>query len=324
MCKQFFCAISFLIFSTALFCQNENTDSTKIRSFADKIILKANIETRNTDYSVKSANENFQLSTNNEYRLFVSFDYQFIGFTIGYSPKFLPDNNDNNLQGKSTFNDFQFRFFLGNWVQRLQYSKTKGFYVQNTGDFLNNWTQGVDPFIQLPDFTTYFWGGSTSYILNPNFSFRNIVYNTEWQLKSAGSFVPSLKYGFTKITSPISTSEVSEQDLDLRFSPEYYQAWVLHKNWFVAPYFAPSLGIRFSTDKENDTITDRNTYFTVGLGGGLQLGYSSERMIFGIAMEFDSTFYNEANKTNVVNDQFYGKAYLGFRLEAPKFVQKLF
>ena len=110
-------------------------DSTRIVSFVDKIILKANIDSQIESYSINSLDESIRLLTNNQYKLFLSLDYEFIGFSIGVSPKFLPDNNDNDLRGESSYNDFRFRFFLGNWAQSLEYSKTKGFYVENTGDF---------------------------------------------------------------------------------------------------------------------------------------------------------------------------------------------
>ena len=314
-----------VLFLTFALIHSQNVrDSTAILSFVDKIILKANIDTQVESFIVNSANENFTLSTNNQYKLFLSLDYEFIGFSVGVAPKFFPDNNDNALRGESSFNDFQFRFFLGNWVQRIEYSKAQGFYVENTEDFVPNWIEGVDPYLQLPDFTTASWGGSTSYVLNPRFSFRNVVYNTEWQLQSAGSFIPTLHYRYNQVSFSLEDSRFSEDNYDVRFSPDYYYTWVFRKNWFLTSFISPSLGIQFSTSSENQSNEERNTYIPFGLRGGLQLGYSSKKIIFGINFEFNSIYYDEDNQTEIVNDWAYGKLYFGIRLEPSKFVKTLF
>jgi len=184
------------------FGQNKREiDSTYILSFVDKIIVKVNIDTQLESFTIRSNNEpDIKIATNNQIRLNLSLDYEFIGASIGFSPKFIPGNNDDNLKGKSSFIDYKFRFFFGNWTQEIQYRRNEGFYVENTNDFQTNWISGRDPFIQFSDLKSILWRGSTSYVLNPNFSLRNVVYNTEWQLKSAGSFVPTLKYNFTRLS----------------------------------------------------------------------------------------------------------------------------
>lgn len=304
----------------------ENKDSTSILSFTDKIIVRANVDTQTESYSYQSKNNSdFRLVANNQFRLVLSLDYEFIGASIGYSPEFLPGNNDNSLKGKSSYEDYSFRFFFGNWTQELQYKKVQGFYIENTNDFIPNWIDGQDAYLQLSDLKTIFWGGSTSYVLSPNFSLRNLLYNTEWQQKSAGSFIPTLRYDFTRLSGTLGDSKSYENSFDVRIAPDYYYTLVLHENWFVSFYASPSFGIRFSQDGDDATdVNENKIYWPISLDGGLQIGYSDSKFIYGANLKFETTWYNEDNATNITNDTMFAKIYFGYRFNAPKKVEKIF
>ena len=99
MNKISFLVILLLNISNAV-SQNERIkDSTSILSFTDKIIIKANLDTQTDSYSIQSENNSeLHLSANNQFRLLLSLDYEFIGASSGFSPKFLPGNNDNDLK----------------------------------------------------------------------------------------------------------------------------------------------------------------------------------------------------------------------------------
>lgn len=143
--------------------------------------------------------------------------------------------------------------------------------MENTGEFLANWTEGIDPFLQLPDLKYQKWGMSTSYVLNPNFSFRNVLYQTEWQKKSAGSIVPTLFYSYDRISYTFEDISRAEKDIfPIRLSLAYYYTLVVKENWFIGASLSPSAGIRFSKLKltVNDLQTsENNVRFTNTLGG---------------------------------------------------------
>ena len=287
-------------------------------------MLKADINTQADSYSIQSENNsNYIISTNNQFRLVLSLNYDFIGATIGFSPKFIPGNNDNDLKGESSYQDFRFRFFLGKWVQELQYRKIEGFYIVNTKDLIPNWVDGNDPYIQFPNLKTIFWGGSTSYILNPKFSLKNLVANTEWQRKSAGSFIPTLNYGYTHLSGTIGESKTYENSFDISIAPQYYYTLVIHQNWFVSFSTSPSFGIRFTKYVEDGKdLKENNIYLPISFDGGLQIGYSSNKFVYGGNLKFETTWYNEDSKTNISNDRVFGKIYFGYRFDAPKKVEK--
>lgn len=325
--NRIFFLVFFLINIVNTKSQNrQNKDSTSILSFTDRIIIKTNINTQTDSYSIQSENgPNLQLFTNSQLRLVLSLDYEFIGASIGFSPKFLPGNNDNNLKGKSAYKDHSFRFFLGNWTQEFQYKKVKSFYVENTKDLILDWIEGQDMYLQFPDFKTVFWGGYTSYVLNPKFSLRNVVYNTEWQRKSAGSFVPTFRYGYTQLSGTIGNTQSYENMYDIAIAPDYYYTAVIQKKWFVSFYASPSFGIRFSENGERGIdAKENNIYFPLSFDGGLQLGYSSHKFIYGANLKFETTWCDENSMTNITNNVLYAKIYFGYRFDTPKKVKKTF
>mgnify|MGYP000918688844 FL=1 len=319
-----------VIFSINSFSQNSTTlDSTSILSYGDKLVVKLNIDTQSNTYLIndKLANTNLVVTPNNSLRFSLSLDYEFIGVSIGFSPKFLPGNDDDDVKGKSSFTDYGFRFFLGNWTQELIYSNIQGYYIENTQDFFPGWEENKDPYLQFPDLKAIQWGGSTSYILNERFSFRNIVYQTEWQRKSAGSFIPKLAYNFNRFSNKINDLKSIENAFDIKIAPSYYYTLVMHRNWFVSAFLSPAIGMRFSKSmevKNGVTLEDKNQHFIKTLDCGLQLGFSSDKFIFGLNLNFDGNWYNEDKTTNIEDDKFYAKIYFGYRFDSPKVIRKLF
>ena len=322
-------AVCFLFKATSVHGQKRwEKDSTYITSYADKFVLKLNVDTQTSSYELRDlSGRALNLEHNNTYRLHVSLDYQFFGLSFGIAPDIFGGNNSLNLKGESSFNDFRFRAALGKWVQGFQFSTIKGFYVDNTGDFVPDWIEGVDPYIQIPDFTNRIYGMSTHYVLNPNFSFRNILYNTEWQKKSAGSFIPSLFYGFEDFEYTFDGVKSDENIFQVRLALPYYYTFVLDENWFFGGNLSPSLGVSFSRYKEDVAdmrIEENNTYVTRGIEGGLQLGYAAERWVFGTSLVFDINGYNQQRLGSVENNKLFAQVYVGYRLNTPGFIDRAY
>lgn len=304
-------------------------DTSRLVSYADKIIIKVNVDTQTDAFTlIDNRDQNdFTITPNSNYRLFLSLDYQFLGASIGFAPTFFTDNQDEFLKGESSFENYQFRFFLGQWVQGIYYKKIKGYYVENTQDYIPDWEEGVDPYIQFSNLKNYRWGMSTSYVFNKNFSYRNVTYQTEWQKKSAGSFIPSLYYDYNKFSFSIEDVYSEEENFNARLALVYHYTYVFKEHWFLSANLGPSIGFRYSeeTTKDNSTtLNDYHTYFTRFLEGGLQLGYSSKRVIVGCRFHFNSNWYNQDRNVSVSNDSFYGLAYIGYRFNTPKFIDKAY
>lgn len=324
--KCLFLMLFVLSFSKS-FSQNESPkDTVNFIYYHDKIMVRANLSTQTDAYFLNNKKgPNLDLEINNYYKLFLSIDYKFIGFSYGFYPKFFGGNNDEDLKGKFSFSDYNFRFFLGRWIQTAQFSKAKGYYVANMSDFDPDWVEGKDPYIQFPDFKTLQYEMSTSYLFNPKFSLKSITSFTEWQQKSAGSFIPSLIYSYNRITSKTETLDGEQKEFDIRLAAGYYYNFIIYKNFYIAPHLAPSIGVKFLNDKSISSgveNVEKETYLTQNLEGGLKMGFNSDRILFGASLNFNSSSYNEDKATAVTNDKVYGLLYFGYRFDAPEFISK--
>ncbi|UNY98172.1 DUF4421 domain-containing protein [Zhouia spongiae] len=325
-----------LLSLSPLFGQDTETkqDTFPVISYYDKIMFKANVDTRADSYFSKRSTPNQEelgIMNNNSLRTFFILNYRFLSVSFGFSPKFLPGNDDDDLKGASSFNDLKFRLFFGKWIQELHYSKVSGFYVTNTDDFLPGWQEGVDPYIQLPGLSITSWGGTTGYVMNPEYSLKSIYFQTEWQKKSSGSLIPSVSYyydhyavrgkEFTNISSV-------ENIFTLSAAMSYYYTWVIHNRWYIAPYATTLTGVKFSNykpDRSNNLYTEKNTYFSMAIEGGLQIGYNAPRFFLGTAFNLNSNWYTSGSKNNrLINDKIYGLVYIGYRFNAPEFIKKTF
>ena len=219
-------------------------DTVYKTDFSNKMVLKINANTRTDNYILENANSatRYKLEPNSVIQLNFSLNYDFLSLNIGFSPRFLSGNE--SLKGKSKFSTYQFRFFFNRLVQELHYRGTKGYYVANTRDFVPNWQKGSDPYIRYPNFKSIQATGATAYILNPHFSLKSLIHHTEFQKKSAGSFVPELRYGYYKIANLIDGQETFDKAVQFELAASYYYNWVIEKNWFVALIFhhRPDIG----------------------------------------------------------------------------------
>lgn len=317
----------FVLSFAPLFSQNETKkDTVNFIYYPDKIMIRANLSSHTDAYFLDNKKgSNLDLETNNSYKLFLSIDYKFIGFSYGFYPKFFGANKDEDLKGKSSFSDYNFRFFLGRWLQTVNYSKTKGYYVANMSDFNPEWVEGKDPYLQFPDFKTVQYGMSTSYLFNPKFSLKSITSFTEWQKKSAGSFIPSLLYTYNRIISQAEDLNGKQKEFDIRLAAGYYYNFIIHKNFYIAPHLSPSVGVKFLNDKSvalGVESIEKETYFTKNIEGGIKIGYNSERILFGLSLNFDDSSYNQDKTTVITNNKVYGLLYFGYRFDAPGFISK--
>lgn len=297
-------------------------DSTYITVFNESIISKISV---NTQANVLTILDNqkaaYRLVTNNNYRVNLYVDYDFLGFSYGFAPNFIPENNDDNRRGSSTLKELNFRFIFRRWIQTIQNKTEKGFYAENTKDLLDNWNADNDTFILFPELQTKLWEGTTSFLFNPNFSIKNSLNNNEWQRKSAGSFIPTLKYSYSEISSDFEALKKHNQTLQFYLIPNYFYTWVIKENWFITTTAGAAFGLNFAL-QSNFEKTD--TYIPFLINGSLQGGYNSNNLTFGANLLINSTHHNYFNKESVINDNVYFNFYLGYRFNSPKSVKTFF
>jgi len=325
--KSSFVSVLFFLFSSVIFSQNNTLkDTTHFVFYPDKILIRTNLSTQ-TDAQVleDKKGDNLDLETNNSYKLFLSVDYKFIGFSYGFYPKFFGGNNDEDIKGKSSFSEYSFRFFLGKWLQTIDYSKIRGYYVENTQDFLPDWEPEKNPYLQFPNLKTIKYGMATSYIFNPKFSLKSITSFTEWQKESAGSFIPTLIYDYKKISFSSETIISSQNEYDVSVGAGYFYNFIIRKRFYIAPNLTTGIGAKFTNSKSEESgnqTKENDNYFATNIAGGIKIGYNSDRILFGASFNFDTNLYKQRQNENIHNDKTYGLLYFGYRFDAPKFISK--
>lgn len=321
--------ISFACFFA--FGQKRVRDSTAIESFTDKFIVKINLDSKTDSYLASGIQGGPDLKVESNYgsSLFLSLDFQIIGLSLGFAPSFLPGNGNEELKGESSFIDIKPRLAFKKWLIELRYSRVTGYYVENTEDFIPDWEENEDPYLLIPDLSNTIYGVTISHIFNPNFSYKNIFFQNERQRKSAGSFIPTFQYIYNKFTFILEDipDDINYRDnsSDLSLGMGYYYTLVLGDKWFIAPNISPSAGVSFSKNRItlNATSTeDSTTFFKTALESGLQIGYASERVIFGVTFNYDLYWYDGEENTFVDNNKTYALLYFGYRFNSPRFVTK--
>ena len=317
-----FILLNFCIF---IFAQNDSIND-KVISYDDKIIFRLNLDTNIDNYVISSREINIKprLELNNQINTTFGLDYKIISATISFAPHFFPGNN-NDLKGKSSFTSYNFRFFPKNIIQTLSYENSKGFYISNTQDFVSNWQKDKDPYLTFPNLGIQSFGGSTSYIFNNNFSLKGIYYQKEWQEKSSGSFVPSLNYEYVIFSDNQNSIKSKEYQLNLSFDAGYYYNYLITKHINIAPFIFAGLGKKWSSYKNDVTKNEREkqNYFTQDFGGGIHLGYNSEKIFFGSKFNYSGNHYKD-DSSNIINNNFYVLFFLGYRLNPPSKVKKVY
>ena len=197
--------------------------------------------------------------------------------------------------------------FIGQWMQNLDYYRQKGFTVELDGQ--SSYFRGLE---------TWKAGGRTSYIFNKNFSFRAIGAQNEWQVKSAGSFVPRLAYYYTRYKLDESGLTEDASTINVALSPGYYYNWAITKNILLSGGLTVGAGISFSEGQG----TEDTTSLLVESTARIVLSYNSNSFFGGITSNAH-IFGHDIDPTTYLSDELvYAEIYIGYRFNAPKSVLK--
>jgi hypothetical protein len=339
-CKYTIHLLSVLLFlafySNQAFTQNV-ADSTHISKPAivylvkvDTIIsVKLNANTEFEQFVQTVNNVTYDIRPNITLGTKIAFSYRFISFGIGFKPKFIPGNNDNDMQGKTRTLSFGTNIITSHWMQELQFAYIRGFYVHNTGDFFPEWVEGTDPYIQLPENKYAVLRGSTAYKINKNYSVKSISSKTEIQLKSCGSLVPVLAYDYYEMDNkkddqPQSHSQFSS-NFDMVASVGYMYTFVIMSKFYVSAALFGGAGFhhtylltRIPPDEQKDKYTDPLIRMQERIG----IGYNSKKFFSGVELFSSQSSHSETNNiVNVTAMRTSFQVFAGYRFNAPKFLK---
>lgn len=319
----FFCAIN----SFAQESNQKKIDTTFIDHYTKKISLRVNASTDIQKFRFDTNGDLAVLSPNEEIRTSIFLDYKFLGVSFGFSPKFLPSNNDDESKGETEYFNLGFQFKINQWIQKVYFEKVKGFFVENTRDLFPNFPEEI-PFVVFSNLKIKRYGGFTSYLVNPNFSFAAINGYYKRQLKSAGSFIPKLEYNYTIITNQFDDFNSNTKEINISPIIGYYYTFVYKKNWIAGAGL--SSGLNFVFDKtetqENVMVETTNDELTnLVFQGEFNLGYHTDGFYGGLNFNFDNlSSISSNNNESLAFSRNYFQFYLGYHFNSPQFLENAY
>ncbi|MGY5353282.1 DUF4421 family protein [Wenyingzhuangia sp. IMCC45467] len=320
-----FLTLIFLLTYINLFCQKVK-DTTYIKDLNKKISLKLTTSNKSESFSVKSPQQKYELAPNTEYITKLGFNYRFISFSLKLPTEFITDSYYNDRKGATKIFSFDINFFTEHWHHYLSINKTKGYYITNTEDFINNWDPKTDDYIQFPELVYTAFSGISSYVLNPNFSLKFITNQNEKQLKSAGSFIPTITYKYYSIDNKeaLTTTNSTQKSKILEIVPEigYYYTHVLNQNFYFSGGITSGAGYKNTqllTRYMSNSIRSKNHNIILQAGAELTIGYDDEYFFSGLklANTWNQEIMKNSNTTNLHNEVFF-RFFIGYRFNAPK------
>ncbi|HYQ59259.1 MAG TPA: DUF4421 family protein [Draconibacterium sp.] len=331
--------ISTILLSILLFLngygQNEESKSTLsdrnafIEKHNQQLAIKLAVTNNTEFFQIYQQDQQYTIKPNTSLKTKLIFSYRPLLFGIGYSPNFIPGNDDNQQKGRSKIFWTGTNVNLRHWTQHLEFTKIKGFYLNNSSNLLQSGNNDAD-YVKLPDLHYTRISGYTAYKLNPNFSFSAIETQTERQLKSTGSLVPTLAYRYYIINDKIEltpdNSSQKSKDLSCSLLLGYYYTWVVNNRFFVSGGVATGGGIihtkLFIRDYSSSLKTKTN-YAVFRAKTMLAMGYNADRFFAGIQLTGNLEAYNQQKTVATLNENFQLQLYAGYRFDAPQFLSNI-
>jgi hypothetical protein len=291
--------------------------------------VRINVNSEFNFFEVKGDGFHYDIRPNIKIRNELAISYRQINLHIGFTPKIIPGNRESETKGKTDFFSFRFQIFQKHFLQEIQFAKTSGFYLHNTGDFVPDWDE-EDPYIQFPDLRVNAIRGATGYKFNPNFSLRAISMQTERQLKSCGSVVTFLDYDLFNIDNisndPSQQTSQRTNNFALTGSLGYLYTFVLGSKFYTSFGVLPGAGFQHTnllTRTENGESVTKYTdpVFRISEKGGI--GYSNNKIFTGAEISLSQAFHKQNNTTVQTKAlKSFLQVYFGYRFNAPRFLKK--
>jgi hypothetical protein len=248
----------------------------------------------------------------------IAYNYRFLTFKIGFSPKFLAAG-DSEQKGKTSVFRLTLDMFIKDIFQTFDYNRVKGYYVDGLDASIPSFAEPSGDFLLFPDMATSSITGTTRYRFNENYSFKALVNQTEIQTKSAGSFVPELLYGYWQIKHPSGPQDI--QSFYVIANAGYLQTFVLNRNWYANLGLSTGFGVEFN--KVNTRVggiesTERSTNGVFDFNAQIGMGYNSRRLYAGTALVGNAITREDSSVIKFDNERGYFKIFIGYRFDPPK------
>ena len=252
-------------------------DSTYYVSYADHITTRFYFSKKYTSLKLRNRNDNHNYNMtyrpNTTLNMGVGATYKWATLNLAYGFDFL---NPDRGKGDTKYLDLQFHGYTRKFIVDFFGQFYDGFFL--TPNSTNN--PGIEYYVR-PDLDVNQLGISVQYILNhKKFSYRASFFQSDWQKKSAGTFIFGLEAygGKVKADSTIIPTFVNDGDAKrgitglrfFEFGPNagYAYTWIIRQHFFLTGSVSLSLDFGQNTMSENSgsykfTGVSPNTFFRV-------------------------------------------------------------
>jgi hypothetical protein len=189
-------------------------------------------------------------------------------------------------------------------MQTISFINQKGFYVDEG-----------DVNFALPKMRSTKIGGVTSYIFNPNFSFKTIANQKQWQTKSSGSFIPNFAIFYTNLDLNDGPPSTQSDILEMTVSPSYYYNFVISNKFLISTGLAVGGGIS-NVDSDISGIFESNA--------SLKMGYNTDSFYTFLNLNYFAFVQNSEAKIQLNDNVSTLNFTLGYRFVPPKKVKEVF
>lgn len=301
-----------------LFDFSSPIDTLYRKQLFDYLQIKTDVNADIVSYIVNADDNSFTLSPNERYLFRLSVDYKFLGFSIDFTPSFLSGNKDENLKGNTKYSRLGTRFNIGRTYNEMIYTKVQGYHFFD-GE--------LEEYILLPSYKTTSYFLKTNYILGNKYSLRAVKSQTERQIKSTGTFIPTLRLNYTDhalssldaILLGTNTPN-GQKKLDIISTVGYHHLWV-YKSFFCGGGLDPGLG--FSVINAKNQSKKNKVDLILDLGAKFNIGYNSKRFFTGLEYNYEELYFSNNDFITGRNRNDF-QLYIGFRFDMPKVIRKPF
>ena len=338
--KHFFYILLFTC-PILIFSQKEKVILDSIAKKEKEIYIEDHTNQFNVKLEFSNDIQEFKIPFNNQkaiiepnlgYRYGVVLSYKFASVRIGIRPSV----SNSSKEEKGDPNSFRIKFILlfDKWSHKYEYNRVEGYYI--TSNINGFETIETNNYVQFPDLVTNVFSGSSAYKLNPNYSIRATMSQTEVQLKSAGSFMPGINYlfyDFKGLDTYINkdgeevtrTDYIKSSGFDAVLNLGYYYTFV-YKKWYANAFALPGIGMDFNkttsyTPEGNSAQKYQNLILSIS--GGAGIGFNGEKVFFGASLSkryTDEKYKDNKVQLNTSKNSFF--VFLGYRFKAPKQIAK--
>lgn len=288
------------------FAQENTSSNSHFKTYDDKVITSLYYLDVSNNFQIVSSNldgttTTLDLIPNRREQIGMSVSYKMIDVSYGFSPQFFDVNKDN---GNSKLFNIGTRFIVKQWMQTLSFINQKGFYV-NEGAIT----------VPLPDFRSTKIGGVTSYIFNPNFSFKTIANQKQWQTKSSGSFIPNFAFFYTNLDLNNGSPDAESNLFEMTLSPSYFYNFVINNRVLVSAGLSIGGGIS-NMDSDISGILESSA--------SLKVGYNRDSFFSFLNVNYIAFIQNNDALVKLNDAVGTFNFTVGYRFDPPKKVKEVY